>query len=82
MPANHSTRPFDKPRLDAIDEALYRIDGFTAALRLLSEDLQLDDDTPENQAFWAVLGGIDAAVGDCRSASVSLHSVPKGVAHG
>lgn len=78
MSANHTPCPRMTQRLDALDEALYRVTGFTTAMRLLSEDLQLVADTPENNAFWAMLGGIDAAVGECRTATDTLHRLSKG----
>jgi hypothetical protein len=82
MSANNSSHPHTAQRLDALDETLYRLSGFTAALRLLSDDLQLNSDTPQNSAFWAVLGGIDAALAECRGIGDGLRNVREVCRHG
>lgn len=73
MSANDPPCPNLTPHLDDLDEALFRVTGFVAALRLLSQDLQLVADTPQCSAFWAILGGVEAAVGECRNAADAVY---------
>lgn len=72
IPVSHITA-----RLDDVDESLHHLRGVLCALRFMSEDLQLADDTPANAAFWAVLAGGEAFVDKGLLASANVRAIVK-----
>lgn len=59
--------------LEKVDAAFHNLDGLISALTLISEDLQLTNRSPQNDAFWAIINAGRGFVSGGTTASDAAH---------